>query len=261
MFTCPRCLYTTPKKSSIKNHLNRKTICKINPRGIDINPNGLYKQIIINTPNSQDQIQKIIHSNIDTECSQKITKLTQAQQQIQQQIKQIQQQIKQIQKQIQQHPQQQIQQHPQQIKQKHIKLKPYRINQEYEEYIPIETFLICISKMKYCFQHFLIYTHFSPSFPQYNNIKITNLRSKYIKIWNGQKWILKDKPWIIDSLFSNFQMTFKDFIVSYNENPIIPHQKKTRTHQKINQILQLMEQPQINKEIKKELILTLYNNK
>lgn len=44
LFTCPRCLYSTGKKSNIINHVNRNKLCKLN--NLDIIPKD-YEDIIL----------------------------------------------------------------------------------------------------------------------------------------------------------------------------------------------------------------------
>ena len=45
--------------------------------------------------------------------------------------------------------------------------------------------------------------HFHKDHPENKNLKITNLRSKYLKVFTGRKWILQDKDNVIDNIIYN----------------------------------------------------------
>ena len=49
----------------------------------------------------------------------------------------------------------------------------------------------------------LALTHFHKDHPENKNLKITNLRSKYLKVFSKGKWILHEKDDIIDNIIYN----------------------------------------------------------
>ena len=57
-FSCPRCGYTTSKKSNIKNHLLRKKMCK--PMLIDIIPKEYVDEILKGNKTTNDKLEKKI---------------------------------------------------------------------------------------------------------------------------------------------------------------------------------------------------------
>lgn len=53
LYECPRCFYSTTTKSCFKDHLNKKTNCKIVPEGLDVNTKYIF--YILNNPQSIKQ--------------------------------------------------------------------------------------------------------------------------------------------------------------------------------------------------------------
>jgi hypothetical protein len=67
-------------------------------------------------------------------------------------------------------------------------------------HIKIEDYLKFLNTFFPGFVGYVNKVHFDENMPQNHNILISNLRSKYISIYDGEKWITKDKNDIIDNL-------------------------------------------------------------
>ena len=69
-------------------------------------------------------------------------------------------------------------------------------------------------------------THFHKDHPENKNLKITNSRSKYVKVFTDGKWILQDKDNIIDNIIydkydileDHFDENCKDNLPDYQKH-------------------------------------------
>ena len=71
--------------------------------------------------------------------------------------------------------------------------------------------------------------HFSDKKPENNNIKISNKKEKYIKVYEKDKWVFKDKKSTITNLLDNNYNIIDDHYEDTKENddtPIPPHVEK-----------------------------------
>jgi hypothetical protein len=71
--------------------------------------------------------------------------------------------------------------------------------------------------------------HFSDKKPENNNIKISNKKEKYIKVYEKDKWVFKDKKSTITNLLDNNYNIIDDHYEDSKENddtPMPPHVEK-----------------------------------
>lgn len=97
--------------------------------------------------------------------------------------------------------------------------------------------------------------HFNPKYPEYHNVFISNMKDKYAMMYDGDKWVLKLKDEIIDTIYddnkNHIEETIEEFITS------LPQSRKDA----LKRWLDTDENNPKIKEIKEQIRLVLYNNK
>ena len=104
--------------------------------------------------------------------------------------------------------------------------------------------------------------HFNQSYPEYQNVYITNMNQKYGMIYDGKEWKLKDKDTIIEDLYEKKY----DFLDENFEN--IYNQLSESQQKAFKRFLDIHDKADTNKQFKKiidkikqDLKFLLYNNK
>jgi hypothetical protein len=109
-----------------------------------------------------------------------------------------------------------------------------------------------IKKMNFCVKYLIEKVHFNPDKPENMNIYISNLKNKYIMIYDGQTWTAKDKKTEIDNLFLDKEMLLEQWL----EEECYPELKD-----KFVKYLNNKEKDETLNMIKDEIKLMMYNNK
>jgi len=109
-----------------------------------------------------------------------------------------------------------------------------------------------IKKMNFCVKYLIEKVHFNPDKPENMNIYISNLKNKYIMIYDGQTWTAKDKKTEIENLFLDKEMLLEQWL----EEECYPELKD-----KFVKYLNNKEHDETLNMIKDEIKLMMYNNK
>ena len=104
-------------------------------------------------------------------------------------------------------------------------------------------------------QDLTLKTHFDNNKPENQNIYISNLRSKYIMVHNGNKWEVKDRKDTVDDLYDE-----KAYII-FNKVDELTKKLPIRIVDKFNEIKTGYDEDKIRKVLLKELDMTLYNQR
>ena len=109
-----------------------------------------------------------------------------------------------------------------------------------------------IKKMNFCVKYLIEKVHFNPDKPENMNIYISNLKNKYIMIYDGQTWTARDKKTEIDNLFLDKEMLLEQWL----EEECYPELKD-----KFVKYLNNKDNDETINMIKDEIKLMMYNNK
>jgi len=101
-------------------------------------------------------------------------------------------------------------------------------------------------------------THFDPTKPENKNIYISNIQNKFIMIYNGNKWTLKNQEQTLDSLYENSSNKLEDKIENWETNK---YKYDKLAVERFYKFLDNKDKDEIKNEIKDEIKLILYNNK
>jgi len=115
----------------------------------------------------------------------------------------------------------------------------------------------CLKHSNFCIPHLIEKIHFDKNKPENHNVYISNLKNKYIMIYDGNKWICKDRDEqlmnLIDDNEGIFEYKIEEWIENGNKFPKMMNKFNTYVGIKENNIV-------INK-IKDEIKMLLYNNR
>lgn len=117
-----------------------------------------------------------------------------------------------------------------------------------------EDYIESIKKVTYCVKHLIEKIHFNPKKPENMNIYISNMKDKYIMIYEEGNWRLKNKNVEVDSLYDIKEMILEDWINEEQHNH--PELKL-----KFEKYLNNKESDEQINLIKEDIKLMLYNNK
>lgn len=108
----------------------------------------------------------------------------------------------------------------------------------------------CYKKVNQCVKHLIEKVHFNPSKPENMNIYISNMKDKYLMVYDGSNWNLANKTDELDRLYEEKEMMLEDWLES-NPDPILK--------EKFVKYLNNKESDECLNRIKEDIKLMLYN--
>jgi hypothetical protein len=78
----------------------------------------------------------------------------------------------------------------------------------------------CIKKVNYCVKHMIEKIHFNPCKPENMNIYISNIKDKYIMVYDGHNWNLANKKEELERLYEEKEMMLEEWLESNPEKKI-----------------------------------------
>ena len=97
--------------------------------------------------------------------------------------------------------------------------------------------------------------HFNPSFPEFHNVYIPNMKSKYVMTYDGTNWGLTDRNAVIDKLYNDkrdyIEQNLEEFLESLTESRI----------RALRRWLAVDEDHDYIKKVKENIKLLLYNKR
>jgi hypothetical protein len=113
-----------------------------------------------------------------------------------------------------------------------------------------EDYRSCYKKVNHCVKHLIEKVHFNPLKPENMNIYISNMKDKYLMVYDGSNWNLANKVDELDRLYEEKEMMLEDWLES-NPDPILK--------EKFMKYLDNKEKDECLNHIKEEIKLLLYN--
>ena len=108
----------------------------------------------------------------------------------------------------------------------------------------------CYKKINHCVKHLIEKVHFNPSKPENMNIYISNMKDKYLMVYDGINWNLANKTDELDRLYEEKEMMLEEWLES-NPDPVLKD--------KFMRYLDNKEKDECLNHIKEEIKLLLYN--
>ena len=109
----------------------------------------------------------------------------------------------------------------------------------------------CIKKVNHCVKHMIEKVHFNPTKPENMNIYISNIKDKYIMVYDGMNWNLGNKKDELDRLYEEKEMMLEEWLDSNPEKEL---------KDKFLKYLNNKESDECLNRIKEEIKMMLYNN-
>jgi hypothetical protein len=113
-------------------------------------------------------------------------------------------------------------------------------------------YMNAIKKVTYCVKDMIEKIHFNPLKPENRNIYISNMKDKYIMVYEEGNWIIKHKSSEIDNLYESKEILLEDWLDQYGTDEL---------RQKYNKYLCNKENDDIMNTIKEEIKMMMYNKK
>ena len=113
-----------------------------------------------------------------------------------------------------------------------------------------EDYRSCYKQVNHCVKHLIEKVHFNPSKPENMNIYISNMKDKYLMVYDGNNWNLANKNEEMDRLYEEKEMMLEEWLDS-NPDPILK--------EKFVKYLNNKESDECINHIKEEVKLLLYN--
>jgi hypothetical protein len=117
----------------------------------------------------------------------------------------------------------------------------------------------CMEKQNMCVPEMIKLVHFNNIHPENKNIYISNLKTNYVMVYDGDKWIVKNRDQMLDKLISdNEKFMHKKLSEWYDETNNVKYKKAMKKFQKY---LHVNANTNLIDNIKDELKLMFYNNR
>ena len=120
-----------------------------------------------------------------------------------------------------------------------------------------QDYIYCLNRSNMCIPQLIKRIHFDPEKPENHNIYISNLKNKYIMIYDGIKWNLQSENETIEDLIDTNDFVLEQKLEEWMENG----KDYPEIMNKFNRYLEKKENDDVINKIKNEIKLILYNNR
>lgn len=245
-FYCSICKYTSNRKDFVKNHINRKTKCG----------NGIAQLIEIPSKicckhcNKNFTTKRNLERHENYNCRVSLNDIKKANQT----IKELQEKLELAEKKLESAitPNQTIN-IDNSVNNIIVVLNGY--NETDVSKLTDKHFIKAINKMCLSVPTLIKDVHFNPMIPENQNIYISNLRNGYVMVYNAdtKNWDARPKGEIIDKLINDREYDIQEWLGEGEKYP--------KAMEKFNEYLDKKEDDGVQKMIKDEIELLLYNNR
>ena len=225
-YNCPRCGYTSSKKSNIKNHINRKIMCKtilsdlIPKEYVDEILKGnktndelkLLKREVKELKNTINELKRqsstIINNNNDNSTTTTTNIIN-------------------------------------------ITLPHSDTN---HEFLTDKDYIRCINRMILSVPHLIKHIYFNPAHPENHNIYISNIKENRLMVFDGKQWNIKNHKNTIDQLINDHEYLLEEWLENGED-------KYPKAMEKFKDYLNKKSENGVEDTIKEEINMLLYNNR
>ncbi len=120
-----------------------------------------------------------------------------------------------------------------------------------------QDYLQCLNRSNMVIPNLIKKIHFNPKKPENHNIYISNIRNKYIMVYDGNKWNLSNQNETIEDLIDTNEIVIEQKLEEWLENG----KEYPEIMKKFNRYLEKKEKDDVINKIKNEIKLILYNNR
>ena len=120
-----------------------------------------------------------------------------------------------------------------------------------------QDYLNCLNRSNMCIPQLIKRIHFDPRRPENHNVYISNIKNKYIMIYDGIKWNLQSQEETIDNLIDTNEFVLEQKLEEWIENG----KDYPDIMRKFNRYIEKKEKDDVLNKIKEEIKLVLFNNR
>ena len=117
--------------------------------------------------------------------------------------------------------------------------------------------LKCLSHSNFCVPHLIEKVHFDINKPENHNVYISNLKNKYVMMYDGNQWNCKDRDEEISNLFDDNNEVIEHRLEEWIENG----KKYPDAMRKFNRYIEKKDNDLVVNKIKDEIKLLLFNKR
>tara|TARA_B100000902_G_C27282573_1_gene902635 strand:+ start:229 stop:1230 length:1002 start_codon:yes stop_codon:yes gene_type:complete len=117
--------------------------------------------------------------------------------------------------------------------------------------------LKCLKHSNFCIPHLIEKVHFDINKPENHNIYISNLKNKYVMMYDGNKWKCADREEQIGNLIDDNETIIEYRLEEWIENG----NKYPEMMRKFNRYIEKKDNNKVINKIKDDIKLLLYNNR
>ena len=117
-------------------------------------------------------------------------------------------------------------------------------------------YINCIKKVCLCVIKLIEKIHFNPDKPENKNIYISNMKDKYLLVYEKDNWVLKNKNREIDKLYEEKELMLEEWLEEHKDPQLqaffdkyLNNKKNTETIDMINEELRLMMYNKRNRDV------------
>ena len=118
-------------------------------------------------------------------------------------------------------------------------------------------YLQCLNRSNMCIPNLIKRIHFNPKKPENHNVYISNIKNKYVMIYDGGKWNLHNRDETIDDLIDTNEFVLEQKLEEWIENG----KEYPEIMKKFNRYLEKKEKDDVINKVKEEIKLILFNNR
>ena len=131
----------------------------------------------------------------------------------------------------------------------HFTLLPYRETDI--SHLTDQDYRYCIKRVNHCVKSMIEKVHFNPSKPENMNIYISNIKDRYIMLYDGQNWNVANKKDELDRLYEEKEMMLEEWLDSNPDEEL---------KQKFMKYLDNKDNDECLNRIKEEIKMMIYNS-
>ena len=120
-----------------------------------------------------------------------------------------------------------------------------------------QDYLQCLNRSNMVIPNLIKKIHFNPKKPENHNIYISNIKNKYVMIYDGGKWNLHNQDETIDDLIDTNEVVIEQKLEEWLENG----KEYPEIMKKFNRYLEKKEKDAVINKVKEEIKLILFNNR
>ena len=113
-------------------------------------------------------------------------------------------------------------------------------------------YISCIKKVNFCVKNLIEKVHFNPLKPENMNIYISNMKDKYLMVYDGNTWNLANKQHELEKLYDEKEVMLEEWLET---------NKDTEMKEKFLRYINNKETDECINMIKEEIKLMMYNKK